>query len=214
MSDQPNASPPESGPDEGGGPGRRVFFALPVDQAVRDRLATVSASLRKAAHFTPARITWVAPENLHLTLHFLGRVEEDRVQALIAALPAFAAARPAIPLAFHGLGYFPHDRAPRVLWVGVRAVPPSLPALVDELATMIRQTGVSLQHDNFHAHVTLARFKALKGTAAFVQQAGQFRNKAMGSMTADRLCLMESTLTPSGPIYQVIGEGRLGAGAA
>jgi 2'-5' RNA ligase len=189
--------------------GRRLFFALPVGDAVRDRLVDLTSRLTKAARFTPAEIGWVAPENWHLTLHFLGTVAEQEVGRLVTGLPEAVAEVRAFTLDVQGIGCFPHDRAPRVLWAGVRRSPEGLTQVHRRVGDLVCRTGLTLQHDNFHAHVTLARFRSLKGTAAFLRLAADWRQKDFGVMPVDRVLLMESELRPEGAHYTAIAEGRL-----
>lgn len=190
-------------------PSRRLFFALPISENVRDTCAETATAMAKAANFTPAEINWVNPENYHLTLHFLGSVPEPQFQALATQLPSFAARFQAFPLDFQGIGYFPHPRAPRVLWIGVRACPPILQGIVQSLGELIKETGLSLRHENFHAHLTVARFKSLKGTAAFVKQASLYKSKTFGRSQMERIHLMESKLGDAGSTYMVRAKGSL-----
>lgn len=189
--------------------GRRLFFALPVGDAVRERLTDLTTRLTKAARFTPAEIGWVAPENWHLTLHFLGTVAEQEAGLLMAGLSEAVAEVGAFTLDVHGIGCFPHDRAPRVFWAGVRRPPQALARLHRRVGELVCRSGLTLQHDNFHAHVTLARFKSLKGTAAFLKLAADWRQKDLGIMPVDRVLLMQSELRPEGAHYSAIAEGRL-----
>ena len=91
---------------------RRLFLALPVAPNVLDNLVSISTSLAKAAQFTPVKILWVKPENIHLTLHFLGAVPESKVQQIQESLPHWLAGEPRFNVGVQGLGYFPHAKAP------------------------------------------------------------------------------------------------------
>ncbi|MDK2970729.1 MAG: 2,3-cyclic 3-phosphodiesterase [Candidatus Sumerlaeota bacterium] len=189
---------------------KRVFFALPLDDARRAVLADMTERLAKAARFTPAEISWVPPANFHLTLHFLGAVPVPTVERLIAALPAAARDVPPFELRLRGIGYFPHHKAPRVFWAGVSRPLAGLMALHNRIARLIESEGLTLQHDNFHAHITLARFRSLRGTYAFSKLAAPHKDAEFGTAPANRVLLMESTLRPEGPHYTAIGEGALG----
>ncbi|MCB2155229.1 RNA 2',3'-cyclic phosphodiesterase [bacterium] len=202
-----DAAKPQS--DAASGPSRRVFFALPTSEACRQALADTSQRMQKAAHFMPLRASWVSSENYHVTLHFLGRTPEPIVQELIKGLPEAVANVHRFDLDVRHIGYFPNAKQPRVLWAGVHNPPPGLKQLYDNIAELIQKQGLELQHDNFHAHVTLARFKGLKGTGMFVKQAHNMQYTNFGKSPLEAVHLMESVLHPEGARYTVIGRGAL-----
>lgn len=206
-SDSQNPSPVPSG--EPVAPTRRVFFALPINDSCRQALADLSARMQKAAHFMPLRVSWVPPVNFHLTLHFLGSVPVPTVQNLITELPGAVAGVHHFELDIRHLGYFPNARQPRVLWAGIHQPPAGLKHLHDVLADLIRAQGLEIPHDNFHAHLTLARFKGLKGTGMFVKQVQNMQYVQVGKSSVAEVHLMESQLDPSGPVYTVLGRGAL-----
>jgi 2'-5' RNA ligase len=183
---------------------RRLFLAIPLSTDIRGRVAELSGRLQKGAHFTPLIASWVPPENFHMTLHFLGSVPEDRVAQLEAQLRNLPSSARALRLSFCGLGYFPHPRAPKVLWLGVRQPPKELEQLVALTGRAITEAGVPLQHDNFHPHITLARFKSLKGTAAFVAMARSYEGAEAGTLEVETLMLMESCLGKGAPEYREV----------
>lgn len=192
---------------------RRLFLALPLQPEALAALSSLLERLQAAARFTPARVNWVQPRNLHLTLHFLGSVPEEKVEPLRLALREVARRAPPFELRLHGLGYFPSIRQPKVLWVGVPSPPRELGKLVASLGQAVQATGLELQHQDFHAHVTLGRFPALKGTGAFASTvAGQAKYSTTRSQ-ADRVVLFESVLAPEGPTYVPLAEAALEGGA-
>jgi RNA 2',3'-cyclic 3'-phosphodiesterase len=204
---KPHDSPAETPPDSA--PTRRLFLAIPLPEDLRQAIADLSHRLQTGARFTALRATWVPTHNYHMTLHFLGSVDDERATRLEAGLRSLEGNLPSFPLAFRGLGYFPHERAPRVLWLGVPKPPPQLDSVVGATETAIRHAGIAVQHQNFHAHITLARFKALKGTAAFVNIARNYADAAPGRFEVDRLVLMQSVLSKGAPEYREVMGIRL-----
>src|SRR5262249_62425133 len=93
----------------------RLFVAVLLPEDVRQRLAAAVERLRPLA----ADVAWVAPSNFHITLKFLGQVDEARVPVLADALQPAVADRPAFDGAVRGLGAFPSPTRPRVLWAGL-----------------------------------------------------------------------------------------------
>lgn len=171
---------------------RRVFLAIPLPDATRLAVADLVGRLQKAAHFTPLRANWVPLENMHLTLHFLGSVAQPQIDALLRDLPAATARVRRFSAEAAGIGYFPHSGAPTVLWAGVTRPLRALHQLRDALGQIVVAQGVPLQHQEFHAHITLARFKSLKGTGAFVNMARSYQTHPLGSFMVESAHLMES----------------------
>ena len=126
----------------------RLFVAIDPSAPVRDALARLS-------HGVPGA-KWVAPEQFHLTLRFIGAVEGALYDEIVEALGDVEA--PAFRLAFVGVGHFPPRGAPRVLWAGVNdgAAPGRLH---DRIEARLRQLGVAPDRRGFAPHVTLARLK-------------------------------------------------------
>src|SRR6516162_7571749 len=112
----------------------RLFIALDLPAAVVEKLENLLETLRPSA-----RISWVQPTNLHITLKFIGEFPEERIPELTAALDLIAKP-PAIPLAVRDLGFFPNPRSPRVFWVGVEA--PGLAELAAEIDRTTAKFGV------------------------------------------------------------------------
>ena len=134
-----------SGPERGGG--ARLFFALWPDEVVRAALAAWTRELRtlcggRAPH----------PQDLHLTLAFLGSVEADRIGAIERA--AEEVAPRAATLILDQPGYWKHNR---IVWAGASAPPPALESLVQELRGALVRSGVAFDAKRFVSHVTLLR---------------------------------------------------------
>ncbi len=106
---------------------------------------------------------WTRAENLHITLKFLGEVAIDKVPSAIEILRNVPAEF-SIPLKFHSLGFFPNERRPRVLWVGMDA-PQSLSKLAMVLDESLAQLGVAHEGRDFSPHLTLARWEERKTLA-------------------------------------------------
>ncbi|HEY6234888.1 MAG TPA: RNA 2',3'-cyclic phosphodiesterase [Candidatus Elarobacter sp.] len=131
---------------------RRLFVAADIDDAARAGCADVAERLR--AKSWPAR--WVAPENYHLTVAFLGGVDGERVPELTAAVRAVATHFRAIDVPLDAAGAFPNTRKPRVAWVGPAAEVPAFGVLCDAVRRPLAALGFTFA-PHADAHVTLAR---------------------------------------------------------
>jgi 2'-5' RNA ligase len=159
-------------------------------------------------------LKWVRPENIHISLKFLGEVEEAREPELRAALQRAAGSRSeARPLTLHieGFGVFPDYRRPHVLWAGV-APDPALELLQHGVEQAFAPLGFPTEARPFRPHVTLARTgrearpRDFAGLEATLDQLTFSR-----PVTVADVDLMQSTLQPSGggPVYQVKYRERL-----
>ena len=125
---------------------RRLFVAIALPDGVRERLAAVQGGLDGAR--------WVDPENLHLTLRFVGEVDEGVAEDLASALAGLRAL--AFPLELVGIGHFEKRGRPSALWVGV-APNPALDRLYHRVEATARRAGLPLEGRKFMPHITLAR---------------------------------------------------------
>lgn len=181
----------------------RLFVGVELSDATRDRAMEISTELRRTLGRTlDAR--WVAAENMHLTVRFIGYVHDDEARALVEAL-----ARPLDTAAFDmelsGCGRFPPRGSPRVLWVGLTRGLESLAALHGEFNRRLAPLGHEPEDRPFSAHLTLARVKDSRaGSAKLVDAA--FESIATGTLTqrVDVATVFESRLTPRGPNYHAI----------
>lgn len=172
----------------------RLFVALPLPEAIRDRLAAMAGGLDNAR--------WVEPENLHLTLRFLGELDGREAQDVDAELGAIRA--PAFDLELAGLNTFHNGKKVNALWVGVDA-PDELPRLQTKVEKAVQRGGLDGERRKFRPHVTLARFKSSPGPKleTYLQEYGLFRS---GPIHVDRFVLYSSKLTQNGPIYRAEAE--------
>jgi len=160
-------------------------------------------------------VTWVRPEGVHLTLKFLGEVEEPREGELRAALaeaagpPSPGGAERAVTLAIGGCGVFPDFRRPRVVWVGI-APEPALELLQDRVERAFAPLGFPTEARAFRPHLTLARAKREARPRDFSGLEAALAGIAFAeTVTVAALDLMQSTLQSSGAVYQVKHRERL-----
>jgi 2'-5' RNA ligase len=190
----------------------RLFVALEPPDPVRRRIAAAAADLRRAAGRGADEVRWVAPENVHLTLQFLGAVPEPRVGEVRAAVEAAAAAAAGpIALEVRGAGGFPTARRPRVVWLGLAGDLPALQALVRDLGARLAPLGFPPEERAFSAHLTLGRARegragpGVAGALAGAAAAEPF------AWRASEVVLLESHLSPRGARYEAVGRSTLGS---
>lgn len=179
----------------------RLFVAIEIEAAVAREIAAVGDELRhRAATLAPSsRITWVPPDRLHLTVRFIGEVNEPRGEALAAALQPPMLAEP-FDLVVAGVGAFPGSGSPRVMWVGLGGELDSVHAVEQEVSTRLAQCGVPREDRAYRPHLTLARVHDAGGLRA-KQLIEGFQTCEFGRSRVDTITLFQSRLSPKGPTY-------------
>ncbi len=183
---------------------------MEIDEAVRRRAAQLSRALASALERGGGRgsVSWVAPQNLHLTLRFLGELEAAAVEAVKGRLAA-PFDTPAFELGLSGLGAFPPAGPPRVIWLAVSGGAKALSGVSREVDARLAGAGLPRDERGFHAHLTLGRVKRPVGPRLpdAIASAGA---ADAGRCLVDHVTLFESRLSPSGSTYCVIATSRLG----
>jgi RNA 2',3'-cyclic 3'-phosphodiesterase len=165
----------------------RLFFALWPDEEVRARLVQWSRALRALCGGRPTR-----PENLHVTLAFLGSVEDARVAEIERAAGEVAAR--ASTLVLDQPGYWKHNR---IAWAGASAVPAALDALARELRDALNRSHIGFDAKEFAVHVTLVRdAREPRAMPKLEPVAWKF----------DGFALVRSAMQPGGSRYELLGS--------
>ncbi|MFA5206417.1 MAG: RNA 2',3'-cyclic phosphodiesterase [Lentisphaeria bacterium] len=178
----------------------RTFVALAVSPEQRTALARVQARLRRL----PCRIGWVRPEQLHLTLAFLGERPAAELAAVPELLRRLAAPLRPFPWRLRDLGYFGSPRHPRVIWAGVADGARELGAWQEQLAAALALAGLALEARPFTPHLTLGRVRAAAHADLIAPALAPFADADLGKAVAAEFSLMRSRLTDHGPCYDCL----------
>jgi 2'-5' RNA ligase len=184
----------------------RLFFAIELGDALLDLLDESTAPLRAEA----PELAWVRREHRHLTLKFLGDVDEVSAPKLIEAADRAAARHPPLEMSVRDVGAFPNFRRARVVWIGVEQEP-RLELLHHDLELACEQEGVEVEGRPFRPHITLARVRApltVERARGLARVARTVRMKE--TVRVERITLFESTLAPTGAQHRRIHEAPLG----
>jgi RNA 2',3'-cyclic 3'-phosphodiesterase len=179
----------------------RVFIAVDLPNDIRRKLKELQRELRPLSN--SAR--WVVPESIHITLKFLGEVPEKRIEEIDEALGGLTW-KP-FTVSVHGVGFFPGARSPRVFWAGMEA--PTMQGLTEELDARMERLGFDKEKRAFRPHITLARAKDTRIDSALVTASSKYAEQDFGSFSADRIFLFQSTLKPTGAVYNKVKEYSL-----
>ncbi|HQP98826.1 MAG TPA: RNA 2',3'-cyclic phosphodiesterase [bacterium] len=178
----------------------RCFIAILLSDSVRNQIAELQEDLRRSG----LKLKWVAPENIHLTLQFLGEITEEQAGKVVAILEQAAAQTHAFELAAEGIGQFPPKGTPRVVWVGLNGETEPLMDLDHRIREALKREQIPFDDKPFHPHLTIARVEqGFRGPLRTSEKARQFH---AGTIAADAVNLMKSDLRPSGPVYTSLGH--------
>jgi 2'-5' RNA ligase len=176
----------------------RLFVALQIPEDVHKAIAAQTLELKPLDDSWK----WTRPESLHVTLKFLGEIPENKSNHVTEALRAVSADLP-MTLTFKGLGFFPNERRPRVLWLGIEA-PRSLPALAASIDAVLAGVGVPREERPFTPHLTLARSKAGIISPKLHETLRKYSAREFGIMVASAFHLIESRLKSTGAEYTTL----------
>ncbi len=184
----------------------RTFLAIELPSSILKRLKEVQQELKTCQ----ADVRWVDPNSIHLTLKFLGNIEEKQMESIVKAVEKSVQRTPFFSLKVQGVGGFPDVRNPRVLWIGLEERGALLSTLQNQLEKELEKIGFKSENRPFHPHLTLGRVKSTRGKACLVEKMGKYKEECFGEFEVERVILFKSELRPAGPIYTPLKEIRLG----
>ncbi|HZK18036.1 MAG TPA: RNA 2',3'-cyclic phosphodiesterase [Clostridia bacterium] len=185
----------------------RLFLAVNLPDEVKKNIS----GLRESLANVPLDSTWVKEENLHLTIKFFGEVNVDLVSAIVATIQSATAAIVPFQISFSGLGYFPNSKRPRIFWAGIKGQVNELVDLHKKLELALSPLGFPPEGRSYSPHLTIFRLRSQRGVGLLKKVVGK-KNKEnieLGNLTVNSVELMQSQLTPRGPVYTVIDSFRL-----
>jgi 2'-5' RNA ligase len=179
----------------------RTFIAIDFPAEIITKIARITAYLRTQ---TPVNaLNWVAPENMHLTLNFLGDVREDHILAIEQYLQEAVRGQSSFNITIEGLGMYPNAKQPRVVWLGIKDAG-ALKHIQQALTKALKVIDIEQENRPFLPHLTLARIRR-NSSPDLTRQVGetlsQFKVDSLGSFPVQSVHLFKSELTPKGTIY-------------
>jgi 2'-5' RNA ligase len=183
----------------------RVFTGIKLDESSRVNLISALKEFKKIS----SPIKWVKPENIHLTLRFLGEMPEDRAALLCRSLSAVNYRSGAFTLRIRGFGKFGRRKDVRILWGGIEALTP-LKELYSDLEEQLSKLGFKREERPFSPHLTLGRNKKVFDFRRILDIIEENRSTEIAELKVKAFQVFKSTLTADGPIYSVLKEIHLG----
>lgn len=177
----------------------RTFIALPIPDNLTESLRSAISQLRSIN----SGVKWVRPESIHLTLKFLGNIEEELVGPVSQQLDSVAGSYPEFELGLSGLGVFPGQRRPRVIWAGLGGDTMPLSELASDVDRMCAGFGIKAEKRPFNAHLTLGRLKVPSMVDLDINLIEEW-------FRAREVIFYKSELLPTGARYTILHSSSLG----
>ena len=155
---------------------------------------------------TGADLKFVEPENVHLTLKFLGEVPEARAREVAQVVEATGFS----PFSFRveEVGVFPSLSRPNVVWAGITEGVSDLAAVFEGLDAGLARLGFERERRRFSPHLTICRVRGGRNRDRLAEEVAAMADMVFGSVNVDRVVLKRSVLTPRGPVYSDLAESR------
>lgn len=184
----------------------RAFIACDIPEALLDKVSKVQDRL-KAVN---ADVSWTRVAGIHLTLKFLGDIEEGQIDEVAAVIAGKSTGQPPFEIKIKGVGTFHGTKNPRVVWLGVEDAARGLSTLHDAMDGGLNALGFEPEGREFMPHLTLGRVKGSRGREELVKAVSELRELDIGSFNIDRVVLYRSDLKPTGAVYIKLKEVILG----
>ena len=175
----------------------RTFVACELPGEVRSAIGQIQEVLRQHR----LRLKWVRPENIHLTLQFLGDVSAQRIEAIAGGIEKAVQGHCPLMLSAKGVGAFPSLRRARVIWVGIGGQVEQLKQLQASVAGGLTDVGFPKEKRAFKGHLTIARVKHAIETRQLTEALSAHAGFETAAFGVDQVAVMRSQLRPDGPVY-------------
>jgi RNA 2',3'-cyclic 3'-phosphodiesterase len=178
----------------------RTFIAIDLTEEIKKTLAGLQDELKKSE----ADVKWVDPENIHLTLKFLGEISEEQVIQIKEVLDRVTSRLKPFEIGLSGIGAFPKLDYAKVIWAGIEKGKKETVDIAKNVETELERLGFAREDREFTAHLTIGRVRSGKNKEALkkkILSAHSSEPIAHSQQVISRIILYQSTLTPQGPIY-------------
>ncbi len=172
---------------------------------IQSKLAAVQEVLKKSG----APIKWVKPENIHLTLRFLGYILRPQLKDVFKATDESIKRIVPFSLSFSGLGAFSKLDNPRVVWVGVKEGKETLFRINVNLERILKRNGFPAEEREYHPHLTLGRVKSSQNKAQLIGAVKLEKDCFIGSMEVKKITVLQSILKSGGPEYKPLHVSKM-----
>jgi len=185
----------------------RAFIAIELNKETQSYLSNIQSELKE----TGADVKWVKSENIHLTLKFLGNIDVSKINQIKEILTKISRENTEFTVELSDIGAFPKKEHPRVIWIAIEKNQDKVIKIVADLEERLMELGIAKEDRPFRAHLTLGRVKSNLNRLKLVEKLKNINISQRHSLIVNKLTLFKSTLTPGGPIYEILCESNLKA---
>jgi len=184
----------------------RLFAAIDIEPQVQDRIGQIQQQLKRELNLFGQEVKWVRPEQIHLTLKFLGVVRDGMITQVCDVMMRTAAECEGFDLRIQGLGVF--GRPACVVWAGCES-PPELIKMQTRLENEFEKIGWDKEIRPFAGHLTIARVKSAAAGRKLAEAVQAYLDEFLGAVLVDQVVLYESLLSRTGPEYNAVCTASL-----
>jgi len=174
----------------------RTFVAIELPRELTSKIDQLQSALKK----TNADVSWVKPQNVHITLKFLGEVREEKIEEVYQATEKSVKGLRNFPVNLQGLGGFPNLKRPRVIWIGVEKGKEILAELYPKVEEEFFKIGFDKENRAFTPHLTIGRVKSPKNLEGLASEINKTTFETE-DFKVQEVVVMKSTLLPTGAVY-------------
>jgi 2'-5' RNA ligase len=186
----------------------RCFIAIDIDEKIRSALGDLQQQLRNGVDVKKGDVNWVNPDNIHLTLKFLGEIKDAKVVEVCNIVKAVAGRHKSFDLDIESVGHF-GGKSARVLWVGTGKGGENLLELQEDIEKSLALAGWPQETREFSIHLTLCRIRKPAAGVKMARMSEDYKDFKLGTMPVDSVSVYQSQLKPTGPVYTLLGNYKL-----
>ena len=179
----------------------RCFIAIEIPETTRKSVGDIIEHLKKSG----SDVKWVSPENIHITVQFLGETEESLIDVIKGSLEKILAPHRPFCIKIADAGCFPDGRRPRIIWVGMEESQ-TLVRLYKDIANEMTRFGYQKEVRAFTPHITIGRVKSQRNMGELLKRLDEFKGTCFSDFEVQKITLMKSELKPSGAKYYSLAE--------
>jgi len=180
----------------------RAFIAIELPKGIKEEIRRFQ---KEISNLFIAK--WIA--SFHLTFKFLGEIDENQSEKIKTILKDICSKNKSFKISIKGVGAFPSEEYIRVLWLGIENGDKGSRELQKQIEKGLNSIGFAKEEREYKNHVTIGRIKKITDKTKLKELFEKYKNKEFGEFEADSIKLIKSTLTPDGPIYEVLNEFNL-----
>jgi RNA 2',3'-cyclic 3'-phosphodiesterase len=182
----------------------RCFIAIEVPSEIKSAFVALQNDLRSAG----ADVAWTNPDNVHLTLKFLGEIDKKLVSKVEQVCLETISSMSPFKLGIDRIGLFPNERHPRVLWIGLGGELETLEKLQEQLDERLAGIGFEIEEKDFQPHLTVGRIRSNKNLREMLKRSDGYSLPSL-SFVVQEIVLMKSDLLSSGACYSELAKARM-----